>query len=218
MGKITKSGRALNKNEKILLTALFLVSILFIYYTIFLGPSLKKLTPLKEEVQKLKSQLKDTGNLSSNIKSKEEELAKLKVQYDDATKAMPKGDRYPELSKELGDKARKQGLTISNLAFSKPEIYNENGENVESTESEGSQINSDGLLQYYVTLSVEGDFNKAVEFIKSLEADKRIMKVNEITANNDKIDINLNYIVAGSQEVQEYEFNNGSYGKDNLFN
>lgn len=206
MSKMVKGGRALNKNEKLLLTTLFLVSVLFIYYTIFLGPSLKKLDPIKGEVKELKSQLANSGNLSAEIKTKEEELANLKATYEDASKAMPKGDRYPELSKELKDKASKEGISISSMVFSKPEIYNTNAEEVPTAESTETS-KADGLLQYNVSLSLKGTLDKAMNFIKVLEEDKRIMKVENITSTNDKVDITLSYIVTSSDEEENYDFN-----------
>ena len=64
---------------------------------------------------------------------------------------------------------------------------------------------------------IEGDFNKAMKFIDELENDSRILEVKDFSSTDKSTSITTAYFIAGGDEVEEFEFNNGSYGKGNIF-
>lgn len=216
---IAKSGRALGKNEKILLGTLMVLTITFIYWTLLLQPALNKIQPLEEEVKVLKSQIKNTSTIKSNIEEKESQLVELRVQYEEATKVVSKTDRYPELVKEIRELANMNNLKIVTEGLGAPTVFAQAASEVPAEGGEAQAANpAEGLKTMAITLSLEGDFNNALAFINKLEEDKRILEVQSFNSTDKTTTVNLMYYIAGGEEAEEYDFNTGSYGKDNLFN
>lgn len=91
------------------------------------------------------------------------------------------------------------------------------------------------LLSIPVNLSVNGDYSGIVNFISSIEKDERISIINSInlgsqtaganggslnSASNSitaNITLDYFYIAPSAKDKVEYDFNKGSYGKDNPF-
>ncbi|MDF2502998.1 GspMb/PilO family protein [Clostridium sp.] len=91
------------------------------------------------------------------------------------------------------------------------------------------------LLSIPVNLSVTGEYDGIVNFISSIEKDGRLSTINSInlgsqgtgaaggsqnSASNSitaSIALNYFYIVPSANDKIEYDFNKGSYGKDNPF-
>lgn len=210
-------GREFNKHEKILLSVVMGLSICFLYYIVFLGPNLTAIEPLVEEVKMLRDKAKNAENVQASISEKNTELEEIKKNYDEATKAVPKGDRYPELIKEIREGAKTRSLSITGEVFSQPVTYSQGEDGTIVEDLENTNTIKEGLLSYTITLSITGNFNNILKFVDDLEKVERIMSVDRIAVSDSKTDIILSYIVSGSDENEEYDFNNGSYGKDNLF-
>lgn len=216
---IAKSGRALGKNEKVLLGTVVVLAVGFLYWTLLLEPSLKKLKPLEDSVNALKLQVNNTATIQSNIISKEKQLETLKVQYEEATKVVSKTDRYPELIKEIREIATTNSLKITNEVLGVPTIYEQTPQGTPPEAGKAPVANpAEGLKTMSIVLTLDGGFNNALEFINKLEEDKRILEVQSFTATEKTTTVNLMYYIAGGQEAEDYNFNTGSYGKDNLFN
>lgn len=213
---IAKSGRALAKNEKILLGIVMVMSISFLYWTLLLEPEMKKMKPLQEEVKVLKSQLKDASTIEKNIKVKGEELAGLKTEYDEATKIISKTDRYPQLIKDIREVASSNNVKIASESLGRPTVYID--ETAATTTETPVENVASGLQTMSIALTLEGDFNNVLAFINKLEEDKRILEVQGFTSTDKGTTVNLMYYIAGGEEIEEYDFNSGTYGKDNLFN
>lgn len=216
---IAKSGAALGKNEKILLTMVMVLAITFLYWTFLLKPALTKIKPLQDEVNSLKAQTKNTSTIQSNIKEKEKELENLKVEYEKATKVISKTDRYPELVKEIREIASANSLKISNENLGIPTVYTQVSTETNSDTTKTQVSNpAAGLKTITMDLTLEGGFNNILAFIDKLEQDKRILEVKSFLASDKSTTVNLIYYIAGGEETESYDFNTGSYGKDNLFN
>lgn len=210
---IAKSGRALGKNEKVLLGAVLALSIVFIYWTLLLQPSLVKLKPLEAEVKTLKSQVKGASTIKASISNKETQLNSLKEQYEEATKIISKTDRYPQLIKEIRENATSKSLKISAESLGVPTVYAQ-----QAAAPNGQQQSKAGLMTMSVKLTLDGDFRNVLDFINKLEEDKRILEVIGFTAQEKSSTVDLLYYISGGEENEEYDFNKGPYGKDNLFN
>lgn len=213
---IAKSGRALGKSEKILLGTVGVLAVAFIYWTLLIEPALVKLKPLEEQVKELKLQVKDTNTIESDIVRKEKELEELKVRYEEATKVLSKTDRYPDIIRDIRNVATSNSLKIVSEELNMPKVDQEGVVPLEDGTVPSNP--TDGLQTMNVNLTVEGEFNNALEFINKLEEDQRILEITGIVAKDKSIGISITYYIAGGEEVEEYDFNNGTYGKDNIFN
>lgn len=215
MAKISNGGRALSKNEKVLLGALCAAAVFFIVNMLVIEPNNQKIKPLKEEVEQLKAQVANISNIDSSIKMKEKELEGLKVEFDKATESIPKTDRYPEVVKDLEEMAAKSNITIASYSLSLPTVVS--GQQSDTGESEQTN-NASGLHSFNIQIKVNGVYTDVLTFINNIEGDSRIKEVVTLNSNNENSDINILYYVAGGINTEEYDFNEGSFGKSNPFN
>lgn len=210
MKPIARSGRAMSSSEKTLIAILACVSALFLYWIFLMKPALDKVGPVSKRVGELQERVDAIGTIQSNITQKEETLKNLQVQYDEATKVIPRGDRYPELIKEIREMSEATSVTLGTYALSQPVAYSQTGE---AGTAAGSSLNS-----YTVTLNAKGDYNNILAFVRKLEEDKRIVEVQSITSSKDTAVIKLSYFISGTVDKEDYDFNAGDYGKENPFN
>ncbi|MGG7178826.1 type 4a pilus biogenesis protein PilO [Clostridium paraputrificum] len=214
--KASKSGRAFNKNEKILIGVVGLLALGGLLYVFIISPSNKKLEPTISRIKELEEQVNNIDSLQLSIKNKEKELDGLKGQYDEATKSIPKTDRYPQVVKDIEGMATSSGVTITTGTFSRPEIVAK--DNNSSSDVNKTNLQTDGLTAFRVSVKINGNYNQCLDFIKNIEKDERILEVTSFTfSEKQEGSLEIIYYVAGGVENEEYDFNSGSYGKSNLF-
>lgn len=218
------SSRELSKNEKILLGVVCLAAIAFVVNTFIIAPSNTKLKPLKYEIRDMEKQIAGIKTIKVDIEKNEQELKVLKGKYDEASETIPKTDRYPQVVKDLEDMAKRAGVKIIGEGFGKPTVFsnvkeaqNANGADPNAPQQQGETSLTKGLSNFTVNLSIEGDFLQAMKFINELENDSRILEVQDFSSTGKATTITILYFIAGGEEMEEYEFNNGSYGKGNIF-
>ena len=213
MAKVSKGGRSLSKNEKILLGLLCAVALFFVVNILIIEPSNKKIKPLQDEVSALKDQVADINGLDSSIKEKEKELEGLKVEFEEASKSIPKTDRYPQVIRDIESMAGATSITVSNYSLSKPSTFASNG-----TREDNVQNAQSGLQMFTVQMTLKGEYTNVLSFINKLESDSRIKEVITLSSTKDSSNISIVYYVAGGIDIEDYNFNDGSYGKSNPFN
>lgn len=207
MAGLNMSGRSLSKNEKFLIGALGILAVGTLVFTFIIEPSNKRLKPLKQEVIAKQAQVKNLDMLQLNITKKEKELAGLKEKYEEASKTIPKTDRYPQVVKDIEAMATKAGVSITSRSFGKPAVYSDGKEGTTAS----------GLTAFTLGLGIKGTYNQILEFVKTLESDTRILEIPTISINKDGASISVIYYTSGGVETEKYDFNTGTYGKDNLF-
>lgn len=213
MAKMGKNGRAISKNEKILMAVLCAVSLFFIIDILIIEPSNRKIKPLKDEVKVLKEQVQNIEGIDSSINEKEGKLEGLKAEFEKASQTIPKTDRYPQVIKDIEGMSAATGTIVTNYTLSKPSTFasDENGENEEQNAQSGLQV-------FTIQMNVKGDYVNVLSFINKLESDSRIKEVISLNSKKDSSNISVVYYVAGSIDVEDYDFNEGSFGKQNPFN
>lgn len=216
MKKIDLGLDKLSHKEKILLLILAIMSVFFLYYNYLIIPTIDKLTPLEAEVETLKIQTLNYENIENKIIIKEKEYNELKDKYDESAKALPKIDKYPELSKSLNDLANKNTVTLQSITMEKGQVYQQGDNSTETNASSGS--NKGGLSTQKVTLSLKGDFSNILNLVNDLENGSRICEINSINSTKESSTIDLTFYYAPGDMEESYDFNSGSYGKDNMFN
>lgn len=218
------SSRELSKNEKILLGVVCVAAIAFVVNTFIIAPSNTKLKPLKEEISVMEKQINGLKTINVDIEENEQQLKVLKNKYNEASETIPKTDRYPQVVKDLEEMSKRSGVKIKTESFSKPAVFsseqetqNANGSDPNITQQQGASSLTNGLSNFTVNLTIEGDFLQAMNFINELENDSRILEVQDFSSTEKATTITVLYFIAGGEEMEEYEFNNGNYGKGNIF-
>lgn len=216
MKKIDLGLNKLSHKEKILLLIVAIMSVFFVYYNYLIIPTMDKLAPLETEVEALRNKTLNYENIENKIIIKEKEYNELKDKYNESARALPKIDKYPELSKDLNDLANKNTVTLQSIAMEKGQVYQQGDTSKDA--STPSTSNKGGLSTQKVTLSLKGDFSNILNLVNDLENGSRICEINSITSTKESSTINLTFYYAPGDMEENYDFNNGSYGKDNMFN
>lgn len=216
MKKIDLGLNKLSHKEKILLLIVAIMSVFFVYYNYLIIPTMDKLAPLETEVEALRNKTLNYENIENKIIIKEKEYNELKDKYNESARALPKIDKYPELSKDLNDLANKNTVTLQSIAMEKGQVYQQGDTSKDA--STPSTSNKGGLSTQKVTLSLRGDFSNILNLVNDLENGSRICEINSITSTKESSTINLTFYYAPGDMEENYDFNSGSYGKDNMFN
>lgn len=216
MKKIDLGLNKLSHKEKILLLIVAIMSVFFVYYNYLIIPTMDKLAPLETEVETLRNKTLNYENIENKIIIKEKEYNELKDKYNESARALPKIDKYPELSKDLNDLANKNTVTLQSIAMEKGQVYQQGDTSKDA--STPSTSNKGGLSTQKVTLSLKGDFSNILNLVNDLENGSRICEINSITSTKESSTINLTFYYAPGDMEENYDFNSGSYGKDNMFN
>jgi Tfp pilus assembly protein PilO len=216
MKKIDLGLNKLSHKEKILLLIVAIMSVFFVYYNYLIIPTMDKLAPLETEVEALRNKTLNYENIENKIIIKEKEYNELKDKYNESARALPKIDKYPELSKDLNDLANKNTVTLQSIAMEKGQVYQQGDTSKDA--STPSTSNKGGLSTQKVTLSLKGDFSNILNLVNDLENGSRICEINSITSTKESSTINLTFYYAPGDMEENYDFNSGSYGKDNMFN
>ena len=207
MLKLNNEGRAMTSSEKILLTVLLVVCVGFLYWIILLKPIANQIAPISQNVAELQEKVDAVTTIKSRIEEKEANLEELQGKYDEATKVIPRGDRYPEVIREVRTMAEANSIEIVGAEYEEPKAF--------TIEAEGStEEQSSGLNYYVVALGIKGVYPDLLEFIEDIENDKRISSVSYIKLADNEAEIQFTYFMSGTEETGEYDFNTGSYGQE----
>lgn len=253
MRKIKKENKVLaylkklKKKEKILL---FISILIFTFIIIEEG----LVRPLNNEQLSLQKQISKYKNDKEEIDKKLEQMVRLnedlKIISDDYSKAIkrfPKTEKQADIIKDLINISNLSGVKLVNVDFENnaqtiKEDKNDSGNNdsngndskdddlLEQDDSEKDDIKTDRedeILKNNITISVNGDFNGIVNFIKKIENMPRKISVSEVNINDSLYDannkdnlravINANYYNLNYKEQEKYDFNKGKFGKENYF-
>lgn len=204
--KLNSKGTATTKNEKVILYALGILSILALCYLFIISPAANKNKPITDEIAVKEKEIKELQNIDFDIENKQGQLDKLKVKYKEATDGLPASDRYPQIFKDVEQMAVDSGLTSVGGTFYKPEsvkTVNKNG--AEVTADNKNQF--DGMKYLQVDYYFENDIDKTLVFIDKLENYDRIADIGQIKQEEEGMVVKVYFYSAGGNEKEEYDFN-----------
>lgn len=232
---------SLGKREKVLLGILSIILLFYAYYALFLNTAIKKMQELGEDIDKARIEVNKIRNAKEIIKNQKDQIEELKDSLNMAFKAIPEAERNPEIAYNMKKLADENKIYFSTISFAEAEDYDslkDDGKKTENNQNtnEQNQGNSTGksngetnsskkLYIVPAVVSTEGDYNTTMNFISSIENDSRISLVNSINmvldSQTGKIKSNTNIYLLYSDKVSDkeidYEFNQGIYGKGDLF-
>jgi type IV pilus assembly protein PilO len=194
--------KRLSKREKILLTVCMTLIIIYAYYSFFLTPILKKITVLHEQIDKDNVAINNINIVKSQNKKQNEQLQSIQVKYTDASKALPTSEKNPEITSEIKKLADNNKIIINSIDLGKSSEYKNQSVTANNKAATKKDELSNGvsgkLMITPVTLNITGDYLNMIDFISSIEQDKRIVEINTLNISTDsnnamQATININY-------------------------
>lgn len=231
---------SLSKRDKILLGILGVAVFVCLYYILFLSPFINKIDAANGRVEQCKVEVQKIKDARNNIDKLKEEFEQLKITLEKYLEAVPEMEKNPEIAynlKKLGDTNK---VNISTLSIGEPsEVKSDSKDtktetktdakaNAKTNTAANSSTDVKTMKKLYiipVSINAKGDYDPIMNYINSIEHDKRIAAINgaAITSNSQNGDLMLsltmNYYYTGriTDKVIDYGFNTGIYGKNNLF-
>lgn len=253
MKKIKKENKVLaylkklKKKEKILLFISILIFTFIIIEECLVRPLNNKQVSLQKQISKYKSDKEKIDKKLEEMVRLNEDLRIISDDYSKAIKKFPKTEKQADVIKDLIDISNLSGVKLANVEFkNNAQTIKENKDDSESNDSNGNDSKDDDLLKQDdsekndiktdredeilkndITITVNGDFNGIVNFIKRMENMPRKISVSEVNINdglynsnskdNLRAVINANYYNLNYKEQEKYDFNKGKFGKENYF-
>lgn len=235
----------LNSKDKYLLIFLGIVVIIFAYYKYFLTPVMGNITSSKEDIDRYNSdlnQLKIVGIANDKL---EEKLAKVKLSYNDAILKLPVLEKNPEIAYNIKPLADANRVNLASVSLSEGTQYTTPVSTSQKSNVQIDSANLYTASVNLIVSA--NNYSNMMDFVNALETDKRINEITSISMQyqkspnidtsrqtastggttktlttidenviNASISINYFYNLNGN-EKPKYDFNKGTYGKDDLF-
>ena len=202
MLKMNKGNMEISKNERILLSIIGCLAIVVVCYTLIIQPSFKKTKTISKENEKLAKEIDSIKNIDEEISNKNKQLEELSSEYKKASESLPEVDRYPSLSNDLNNLAKKNKLNVTTSQYEEAKLFesknnkNKTKEKKEENKQENKQENEmvkslTGLEYLEIRLDLEGNKNDVINFIGELEKTDRILVVDTLNLDEKKSSVNI---------------------------
>lgn len=234
----------LSKKDKIILSSTIVVVSLVFGLRFFILPQLEAYTNNLLTLDSKRSEQSRVYLLPVQNKKLEEQQEELKKQYDLALEEISKTPALAKIVHDLKDlmitsKVELKSLSFSSTDVSEDEIVAEDGvitdENgvvteidrgldIGSSKDEDSQKeNEQAVKKQIVNISLTGEYKNIVKFIRAIENYSRIADVSNISLSKGEgnllsASLTANFYNLNYNERENYDFNDGNYGKENSFN
>ena len=232
----------LSKKDKIILSStIILVSIVFGLKFLIL-PQLEQYTNNLMTLDSKRTEQSRLASITIENKALEEKQKELQEQYDLALEEISKTPAVAQIIYDLKELMSRSNVEVKSLSFSDSDVSeeeitssdevktDENGvvteidRGISGGEMPDQQIESEqAVKKQIVNISLVGEYENIINFIKSIENYSRIADVSNIslsTGDGNLLNASLtaNFYNLNYQEGENYDFNNGTYGKENSFN
>lgn len=232
----------LSKKDKIILSStIILVSIVFGLKFLIL-PQLEQYTNNLMTLDSKRAEQSRLSSITIENKALEEKQKELQEQYDLALEEISKTPAVAQIIYDLKELMSKSNVELKSLSFSDSDVSeekitsndevktDENGvvteidRGISGGEMPDQQIESEqAVKKQIVNISLVGEYENIINFIKSIENYSRIADVSNISLSTGEgnllnASLTANFYNLNYQEGENYDFNNGTYGKENSFN
>ena len=232
----------LSKKDKIILSStIILVSIVFGLKFLIL-PQLEQYTNNLMTLDSKRAEQSRLASITIENKALEEKQKELQEQYDLALDEISKTPAVAQIIYDLKELMSKSNVEVKSLSFSDSDVSeeeitsndevktDENGvvteidRGISGGEMPEQQIESEqAVKKQIVNISLVGEYENIINFIKSIENYSRIADVSNISLSTGEgnllnASLTANFYNLNYQEGENYDFNNGTYGKENSFN
>ena len=232
----------LSKKDKIILssTIIFVSLALGLRFVIF--PHLEQYTNNLMTLDSKRSEQSRLSMIPIENKALEEKQQELQEQYEVALDEISKTPAVAQIIYDLKGLMTRSNVEVKSLSFSDSDVSedeisssddvktDENGvvteieRGISGGEMPDQKIGSEeSVKKQIVNISLVGKYENIIDFIKSIEYYSRIADVSNISLSPGEGDLlnaslTANFYNLNSEEEESYDFNNGTYGKENSFN
>ena len=232
----------LSKKDKIILSStIILVSIVFGLKFLIL-PQLEQYTNNLMTLDSKRAEQSRLASITIENKALEEKQKELQEQYDLALDEISKTPAVAQIIYDLKGLMSRSNVEVKSLSFSDSDVSeeeitsndevktDENGvvteidRGISGGEMPDQQIESEqAVKKQIVNISLVGEYENIISFIKAIENYSRIADVSNISLSTGEgnllnASLTANFYNLNYQEGENYDFNNGTYGKENSFN
>ena len=232
----------LSKKDKIILSSTIIVVSLVFGLKFLILPQLEQYTNNLITLDMKKTEQSRISMIPAQNKILEEKQEELKEQYDLALEEISKTPAVAQIIYDLKALMITSGVEMKSLSFSSSDvseediassdgvITDENGvvteidRGISGGEMPDQQIESEqAVKKQIVNISLVGEYENIIKFIKSIENYSRISDVSDISlspgeGNLLNASLTANFYNLNYNERENYDFNDGTYGKENSFN
>ena len=232
----------LSKKDKIILssTIIFVSLALGLRFVIF--PQLEQYTNNLMTLDSKRAEQSRLSMIPIENKALEEKQQELQEQYELALDEISKTPAVAQIIYDLRGLMTRSNVEVKSLSFSDSDVSedemsssddvktDENGvvteieRGISGGEMPDQKIGSEeSVKKQIVNISLVGKYENIIDFIKSIEYYSRIADVSNISLSPGEGDLlnaslTANFYNLNSEEEESYDFNNGTYGKENSFN
>ncbi|WP_195516422.1 type 4a pilus biogenesis protein PilO [Paraclostridium bifermentans] len=234
----------LSKKDKIILSSTIIVVSLVFGLKFLILPQLEQYTNNLLTLDMKREEQSRISMIPAQNKILEEKQEELKEQYDLALEEISKTPAVAQIIYDLKALMITSGVEMKSLSFSSSDVSEEDiassdgvitdengvvteidrGLDIGSSQEESSQTESEQAVEkQIVNISLSGEYENIIKFIKSIENYSRISDVSDISlspgeGNLLNASLTANFYNLNYNERENYDFNDGTYGKENSFN
>lgn len=234
----------LSKKDKIILSSTIIVVSLVFGLKFLILPQLEQYTNNLLTLDMKREEQSRISMIPAQNKILEEKQEELKEQYDLALEEISKTPAVAQIIYDLKALMNTSGVEMKSLSFSSSDVSEEDiassdgvitdengvvteidrGLDIGNSQEESSQTESEQAVEkQIVNISLSGEYENIIKFIKSIENYSRISDVSDISlspgeGNLLNASLTANFYNLNYNERENYDFNDGTYGKENSFN
>lgn len=176
------------------------------------------------------------SNKAINMKNKKE-LEDLKGKMGDVFASLPEDERNPEVAYDLKGIADNSGVILNNINLGQTSGTIGASQNASTQNTDNGAVNinipqnntklpqgADKVRVIPLSIQVTGTYGNITKYLSALEHGSRLMEIQNVSMSgngkNIKASITVNCLYMDTQNKGgiSYDFNKGTYGKDDPFN
>lgn len=226
----------LSKKDKVILTCTIILIAVAVFFKFLFFPQLDKYMTNMDKLAQLDNEYSRLGIMSKENDLLLEKNKELTAQYEVALNEIPNTPAVAQIIYDLKDLIKASKVEMKSLSFSSADVSDDEittnadgsidsvDRGVEGGEAPDQKLESQQTVKkQIVNMSVSGEYKNVINFIKEVEGYSRIAEVSNISmsSGSDKTinaSLTANFYNLNYEEKESYEFNNGTYGKENSFN
>lgn len=240
--KVIEWLKVQSKKDKIILAFTIIIVSVVLTLRFAILPQLEIYTNNLMRLDQLNAEVARIKRLPQENKLLEERAVELQVLYEDALVKLPKTPEVAQVTYDIRNFVKDTNVELFSLGFSEGQVgedeiakkdevkTDENGVVTEidrGLEGENAQVlevtPEQVVSKQVVSISVSGLHKDIMSFIKKIENYSRIADVSNISLSkgeDKKINasITANFYNLNYEEKENYEFNDGIYGREDSFN
>ena len=234
----------LSKKDKIILSSTIVLIAIFLGLRFLIIPQFEKYEDNLINLESKKAEQAKIKMILIQNKALEEKNEELKEKYNTALEEISKTPAVAQIIYDLKELIDINNVEVKTISFSSTDVSeddiksydevktDEDGvvteidrgiNNNNESQTETSEVKEEDKIQkQIINISLVGEYENIVGFIKSIENYSRIAEVSGISfglSEGDLLSVNLtaNFYNLSYKESENYDFNSGTYGKENSF-